>query len=85
MQFGSPILTSNLDFARQICGDAALYFDPWNAISMKDAILDFYNNPEIAARMVEKGAQRILGTYQTWDSVALETCKEMEIMAAVRQ
>lgn len=85
MQFGSPILTSNLDFARQICGDAAMYFDPWNANSMKDAILNFHNKPEIAARMVEKGAQRIVGTYQTWDTVALETCKEMENIAAVRQ
>jgi len=85
MQFGSPILTSNLDFARQICGDAAMYFDPWNANSMKDAILGFHSNPAIAACMVEKGAQRVLGTYHTWDTVALETCKEMKNIATVRR
>lgn len=85
MQFGSPILTSNLDFAHQICGDAAMYFDPWNANSMKDAILDFQNRPELAARMAENGARRILGTYKTWDNIVLETCKEMEKIATVRQ
>lgn len=30
MQHGCPILTSDLDFARGVCGDAAAYFDPWS-------------------------------------------------------
>ncbi len=33
MQFDCPILTSDLDFAREVCGTAALYFDPWNVDS----------------------------------------------------
>ena len=34
MQFGLPILTSDRDFARHICQDAALYFDPLDADSV---------------------------------------------------
>jgi glycosyltransferase involved in cell wall biosynthesis len=31
MALGLPIVTSDLDFARDICGPAALYFPPWDA------------------------------------------------------
>lgn len=82
MQFGSPILTSDLDFARQICGDAAMYFDPWNVSNMKDILVEFKNKPEFASHMVEKGARSIRCTYQTWDDVALQTCKKMQEIIA---
>ncbi|MFQ2032714.1 glycosyltransferase [Aeromonas veronii] len=32
-----PILTSDLDFAHDICGDAAFYFDPYNVESVVNA------------------------------------------------
>ena len=85
MQFGSPILTSDLDFARQICGDVAMYFDPWNVSNMKDVVLEFKNKPEWSARMAERGAQRIRGTYQTWDALALQTCKKMQEIIGASQ
>lgn len=78
MQFGSPILTSDVDFARQICGDAAMYFDPWNVSNMKDIIVELKNKPELASHLVERGAQRIRRTYQTWDEVALQICKKIQ-------
>lgn len=39
------ILTSDLPFARGVCKDGAFYFDPLNADSIFDAILDASNNP----------------------------------------
>jgi len=83
MQFGCPILTSDLDFARHICGDAAMYFDPWNVRHMKDVILEFKNKPDCASRMVEHGTQMIRNTYQSWDDVALRMNKEMRDIVAV--
>ena len=77
MQFACPILTSDLDFAHQICGDAAMYFNPWNISHMKDVILEFKNRPELASHMVERGSKQIRCTYQTWDSVALQTCEDL--------
>lgn len=38
---GRPILTSNRDFARWMCGDLALYFDPLDPASVADAIEGF--------------------------------------------
>lgn len=35
---GRPILTSDRDFARWMCGDLALYFDPLDAASIADRI-----------------------------------------------
>lgn len=49
MHFGMPILTSDLDFAHEVCGDAALYFNPWNAESIRDAILNPEEPPGIEA------------------------------------
>ena len=39
MQFGVPILTSELDFAQEVCGDLAFYFDPRSLESIRQAIL----------------------------------------------
>jgi len=38
MSLGLPILTSDRDFARWICGDLALFFDPLSAPSIVDSI-----------------------------------------------
>ncbi len=62
-----------------------MYFDPWNASHMKDVILEFKNKPEFASHMVEGGAQMIRRTYQSWDDVALQTCKEMQDIVAASQ
>lgn len=40
---GVPVITSNLDFAKWICGDLALYFDPKSAESIVNAIEIFKN------------------------------------------
>ncbi|MBI4727342.1 glycosyltransferase [candidate division TA06 bacterium] len=38
MTFGLPILTSDRDFAREMCRDQAIYFDPHDPLSIVDAI-----------------------------------------------
>ena len=38
MQFGLPILTSDYDFAREVCADSASYFDPLNPNDIARAI-----------------------------------------------
>ncbi|MFH1918721.1 MAG: glycosyltransferase [Planctomycetota bacterium] len=78
MHFGLPILASNLDFAHAVCGDAALYFDPWDPASIRDAILTIKNNPEIASQLVSKG-KRQLDTfyYRSWDEIVTELLGEL--------
>lgn len=38
MHHRKPILTSDMDFARAVCGDAALYFDPMEPLAIVEAI-----------------------------------------------
>jgi glycosyltransferase involved in cell wall biosynthesis len=66
MKMGLPILTSDLKFAREVCGDAAVYFDPVNAGDIAEKILELYDNPENQARMRARGFRRLkdFGTSQ---------------------
>ena len=80
MHFGLPILTSDLDFAHEVCGDSAIYFDPWNVATIKDAILKFKNNPKSAEEMVSKGKSQLQDKFRSWDQIAetlLQDLREM--------
>ncbi len=59
MKMGLPILTSDLKFAREVCGDAALYFDPVDARDIAKKIVYLHENPEHQARMKAKGYKRL--------------------------
>lgn len=78
MHFGLPILTSDLDFARAVCDDAALYADPWNVNAMKEGILELMNNPELGRRLVEKARNRLKGMFRSWDEVATDLARELD-------
>ena len=63
---GKPVLTSDRDFARYICGDLALYFDPLNAVSIADAIEQFISEaPALQARVCSGMKQQINSV--SWD------------------
>jgi glycosyltransferase involved in cell wall biosynthesis len=83
MHFGLPILTSDLDFAREVCGDAALYFDPWKPESIRDSILSLRNDPQLRGRLVEKGRLRLAeGFGKTWEDIAGELKKGLESLVS---
>jgi glycosyltransferase involved in cell wall biosynthesis len=84
MHFGLPILTSDLDFAREVCEDAALYFDPWDTSSIKDAILKIKNDPDLAGNLRVKGMERLNGMQKSWDEIAAGVLHELEKMVAER-
>ncbi len=71
MHCGLPILTSDLDFARDVCGEAALYFDPWSAESTEKAIVRLRGDPRLRSELAEAGGRRLAGVHtQSWDDVA---------------
>lgn len=59
MKMGVPIVTTDLPFARSVCGDAALYYSPRNAESAAAAIETLYRDISFAQSLVSKGAERI--------------------------
>jgi len=67
MSFSCPVLTSDLDFAKAICGDAALYFDPWNVDSLFNALMQLTGDNNIQTELQEKGRERLHGFGTTWE------------------
>lgn len=59
MKMKKPILTSYLGFARSICKDAALYFDPNNPKDIADKIFELYQNKNLQKELIEKGNERL--------------------------
>jgi glycosyltransferase involved in cell wall biosynthesis len=80
MHFKTPILTSNLDFARYICGEAAIYFDPWNPEDVVEKILLLKNNNKLKEELVNKGKDRICRFFMSWDKIVTDVIKELETL-----
>ena len=69
MDFGVPILTSDLDFAHDICGEAALYFNPWSPASIYSTISRLRNDPKMAESMAQAGKKQLENRFIDWDAV----------------
>jgi glycosyltransferase involved in cell wall biosynthesis len=70
MHHGKPIMTSNLDFAIDVCGDAAFYFDPLDAESILNTIKDTFQNKNLRLQKIEYGKtklEQMLNWQQTFD------------------
>jgi len=78
MSYGRPILTSDLDFARSVCGDAALYFDPNNVDDILEKILIIKENIVLRMELVAAGAARCNERCKGWDVVAEGVLAELE-------
>ena len=77
MYFGLPILTSDRDFARNLCRNAAIYFDPLDADSVARAMARVMDDVDLRQRLVEKG-QRVLAQSPTWDEIAARFVEVLE-------
>lgn len=54
-----PILTSDLDFAHDICQDAALYFDPLDAKDIAEKIMKLASDNNLYRELQIKGLRRV--------------------------
>jgi glycosyltransferase involved in cell wall biosynthesis len=82
MCFDLPILTSDLDFAHAVCGDAALFFDPWSPSSMRSAILQLKNDSQLRERLVAAGRARLRQDFPDWDTLARQVLLRIRCLHA---
>ena len=78
MQFGRPILTSDLDFARDVCGPAAIYFDPNDPAAIRDAILALKGSPLMRDTLIAAGSERMQTFFRNWDTIVADAIRELE-------
>jgi len=83
MHFGLPILTSDRDFARERCGNAAVYFDPLDAHSVAQAMARVMEDSDLRRRLVANG-QSLLARAPSWDDIAGRFVDVLERMATGR-
>lgn len=69
MKMEKPILTSNYSFATDVCGDAALYFDPLDPRDCTQKILTLFNDATLRNELIIKGTARVQ-TFETAKSRA---------------
>lgn len=71
MYYEKPILTSDLDFAKIVCGDAAQYFNPRDVYDIYRTITLVRSNPLMASEMIIEG-RKILRQMHSWQSATDE-------------
>lgn len=59
MKMERPILTSNLSFAKTVCGDAALYFNNTNAKDVAEKIKKVFHDNDLYEDLILKGKERL--------------------------
>lgn len=59
MFMGVPIVASELPFATDVCGDAALYCEPLNPASYASAIAKLIKDKRLYNLLIERGKERI--------------------------
>lgn len=61
--FERPLVTSDLDFARELCGEAALFVPPFDAAAIARTIATLTNSPDLIQDLVAKGRRHLENTY----------------------
>lgn len=69
MKFSLPIATSDRDFARHACRDAALYFDPLDARAVARSMAQIMEDTALRSRLVKSG-RKVLAQAPSWEELA---------------
>ncbi len=73
---GVPVAVSNVSSLPEVGGDAAIYFDPKNSDSIKQAILKVLTDDVFAEQLRQKGYQRLKDF--SWEKCAQQTIESLK-------
>ncbi|HLP89107.1 MAG TPA: glycosyltransferase family 1 protein [Nostocaceae cyanobacterium] len=59
MSLGCPVITSNLASLPEVCGDAALYVDPYNYVNIREMLEKLINDPQLQQQLIASGKERV--------------------------
>lgn len=82
MASGLPILASDIPICREICGEAALYFNPLDPTDLAEKILLLKASPDLRRRLGEIGRKRA-ETHFDWKDHVRRLVEMIEQVAAV--
>jgi glycosyltransferase involved in cell wall biosynthesis len=64
-----PVIAADVDFAREACGDAALYADGTSPRSFAEAIHRLTEDPGLRAQLVAAGLGRVQSRLSSWSTI----------------
>jgi hypothetical protein len=79
MAYEKPILTSDLDFAHDVCGDIAYYFDPFDADSILKKMQNVFSNEREKLERIKKGKLKVQNL-PDWKEVVEKFQQQIEII-----
>lgn len=65
---GTPVITSNISCMPEIAGEAALFVDPYNPVSIGETITEALHNEDAVAGLYEKGINN--ARLYSWEAAA---------------
>ena len=66
MRMQKPLITTNLEFAKGLCGDAAIYYDATSAEEAAKTIWEVISQDDLKKELVKKGLEQIK-TFDSYD------------------
>lgn len=69
MYYGKPVFTSDMDFAREICGETAYYFNPMDPSQILDVILSAFDDQAALKEKIVSGKLHSQ-QFKDWKTVA---------------
>ena len=69
MMMGCPVVAADAPALPEICGEAALFASPDDVAGWVAAIVSLRDDPQLRARLVERGRERAMQTY-SWRAIA---------------
>lgn len=76
MQYGCPVITSNVSSLPEAGGDAALYIDPNNVDDIANKISLILSDSKLRSGLIEKGYKQVKKF--SWEKTARETLRVLE-------
>ncbi len=67
MAAGIPVVASDTAVHREVCGDAALYFDPYTPPPLVDALTTLAEDSSVSHTLIEKGSSQSVEQY-AWEA-----------------
>ncbi|MBN1597451.1 MAG: glycosyltransferase [Bacteroidales bacterium] len=69
--FSKPLFIADLPYARHICNDAAVYFDPFDADNLTDQIIKYSNHTPETEKILKNGKEKLNSLSKPEDIIEL--------------
>ena len=79
--FRRPLVTSDIDFARELCGNAALFAPPLDPAALAGRIAEIADDRAVAQRLIEAGSRRLATGYPSTERKFAEQMALLERVA----